>query len=100
MNGDLTPEELLRRIGEIRLMERCRVTAQKYVKADGEASVYYAIQPWDNQAQKTKSIRVRKDQREALESAYKAHQHFRKLVRQYEDQIIWRTRAELGISRR
>ena len=95
MNANLTPEELLKKIGRIRFMERCKLTTQRHKKMNGEVSVYYALQHWDKEGQRNRSLYVRKNQREAFESAYEAYQEFKKLVRQYEEIIIWRTRAEI-----
>jgi hypothetical protein len=95
MNGDLSPKELLKKIGKIRFMERCKLTTQKRTKMNGDVSVYYALQPWDRESQTTRSLPVPKNQREAFDKAHEAYQEFKKLVRQYEEMIIRRTRAEI-----
>ena len=97
LSDRLTAEKLLKKIGSIRFMERCKVTTKTHDKANGTKSTYYALQHWDQKAQKTKSLYVLKRQVEALKRAYEAYQEFKELVRQYEAQIILRTRAKLGL---
>jgi len=78
-------------------MERCKLTKQTRKKGNGEVSVYYALQHWDKKAKKNTSLYVRKDQKDAFDKAHEAYQEFRKLVHQYEEAVIWRTRTKLGV---
>jgi hypothetical protein len=95
VNTDPTPAELLRRIAKIRWMERCRVTVQEYKKRNGQISESYAIQVWDKEAKRTRTLPVPRHQKKAFDKAYQAYQKYRKLRDQYEDIVIWRTRAEI-----
>jgi hypothetical protein len=95
VNTDPTPAELLRRIAKIRFMERCRVTTQEYANRDKQITEFYAIQIWDKEAKRTRTLPVPKHQKKAFDKAYQAYQKYRKLRDQYEEKIIWRTRAEI-----
>lgn len=87
----MTPEEILRDIGKIRRMVQGKISTYTPLGRDRK---YYNLSSYVGGKRTTQ---VRKDQILPLQALLDEHKRFRDLVKQYEEAIIERTRAELGL---
>ena len=89
MNSSATPKELLRQIGQIKQMERGKLS----VLGEGPNGPYYKHQTW--QEGKNVSRYVPRDQAPALQEAIDGYEKYQDLTQQYAELVIQKTRAEL-----
>jgi hypothetical protein len=89
MNSTATPKELLRQIGQIKQMERGKLS----VLGEGPNGPYYKHQTW--QEGKNVSRYVPRDQAPALQEALDGYEKYQHLTEQYAELVIQKTRAEL-----
>lgn len=92
MNKDTRLANLLRRIGAIRRMERGSLSENTRSSSRGRY-VFYSHNTWENGKSVTRY--VPREKLEEMQSLIDAHREFERLVKQYEDLIVRRTRAEL-----
>jgi hypothetical protein len=90
MNSSATPKELLRQIGQIKQMERGKLS----VLGEGPNGPYYKHQTW--QEGKNVSRYVPRDQAPALQEAIDGYEKYQHLTEQYAELIIQKTRSELA----
>jgi hypothetical protein len=89
MNSSATPKELLRQIGQIKQMERGKLS----VLGEGPNGPYYKHQTW--QEGKNVSRYVPRDQAPALREAIDGYEKYQHLTEQYAELVIQKTRGEL-----
>ena len=90
MNSSATPKELLRQIGQIKQMERGKLS----VLAEGPNGPYYKHQTW--QEGKNVSRYVPRDKAPALQEAIGGYEKYQDLTDQYAELVIQKTRSELA----
>lgn len=90
MNSSATPKELLGQIGQIKQMERGKLS----VLGEGPNGPYYKHQTW--QEGKNISRYVPRDQAPALQEAIDGYEKYQHLTEQYAELVIQKTRAELA----
>lgn len=96
-----TPEEILKRMGEIHSMEKYKLTASKRRNASGGVTEYYAFQAWNKREnRREKSIYVPRHLKAAFDKANAAYEEYLKLRDQYEEAVIRRTRSQLLAKKR
>lgn len=84
----MTPEKLLEKIASIQWMERGSIALNKPWINGG----FFNHTVYENGKSRTRY--VREDEIDELKVLIAAHNQFKELVRQYEDLVIQRTRAE------
>jgi hypothetical protein len=90
MTTQITPQSLLRQIGQIQHLERGKLC----VLREGPQGPYYNHQTWENG--KNVSRYVPQDQVPALQQAIAGYEKFQNLMEQYVQLIIHKTRAEVA----
>lgn len=90
MNASATPKQLLKEIGQIKQMERGKLS----VLGEGPNGPYYKHQTW--QDGKNVSRYVPRDQAPALQEAIDGYEKYQHLTEQYAELVIQKTRAELA----
>ena len=94
MNSSASPKELLKRIGQIKQMERGKLS----VLGEGPNGPYYKHQTW--QDGKNVSHYVPRDQPPALREAIAGYEEFQELIQQYAELVIAETRQSIAASKK
>ena len=89
MNSYAPPKQLIKQVGQIRQMERGKLS----VMGEGPNGPYYKHQAWEDG--KNVSRYVPRNQAPALQEAIDGYEKFQELTQEYAELVIQKTRAEL-----
>jgi hypothetical protein len=90
----MTPAEILQEIGQIRRMVQGKISDYD---PNTQGRTYYNLSSYVGGKSTT---HIREDQKPALEHLIGEHLRFRRLMKEYEEAVVRRTRAELGLPMR
>ena len=88
------PSDLLSPIGQIRLMERGKLSTYTFKERGPRAPRYYKLQSWEQGKNRTRYIQP--EQVPLLQEALANHAQFQELTAQYAQIVIEQTRAQLA----